>query len=359
MRQGVADLPLHYGAAPAWLFERMTRLVRAISEVIVAEFGPDELLRRFADPVWFQSLGCVAGFDWHSSGLTTTVGGALKEGIRGREKDLGIFVCGGKGRASRQTPDEIRFFADRFGLDGGQLVRASRLVAKVDSSALQDGFQIYHHLFIGTAQGKWAVVQQGMNPGIRWARRYHWLSEGLASFVVEPHKAIAGVRSERVLNMVAAEAEKARQGVVVLAGAAPEKTLRELRRLRMPEHHPILDTDISPEYLSKVLLSTYEQPPADFVQFLLVRGVGAKTVRALALLAEVVYGAPLSFRDPVTYSFAHGGKDGYPYPVNRQDYDRSIGFLERGIREAKLGNTEKLAALRRLEAWSRGIGKAV
>lgn len=348
-------MPLHYGSAPVWLFERMKRLVRAVAEVIVAEFGPEELLRRFSDAVWFQSLGCVAGFDWHSSGLTTTVCGALKEGIKGQERDLDIFVCGGKGRASRRTPEEIRRFADGFGLDGERLIQVSRLVAKVDSTALQDGYQIYHHLFIGTGKGGWAIVQQGMNTQTRWARRYHWLSEGLENFVVEPHKGIIGKRSEMVLNMVASEAEMAREATVAIATQRPEKTVREISRLKLPAHHPVLATDISSAYLHKVLLKTYEKPPEDFAQLLLVPGVGAKTVRALALVAEVVYGAPLSFRDPVTYSFAHGGKDGYPYPVNKYDYDRSIHFLEKGIREAKLGQSEKLSALRRLERWSSGI----
>lgn len=355
MRRGITDLPLHYGAAPAWLFERMKRLVRAIVEVIVGEFGAEEVLRRFSDPVWFQSLGCVAGFDWHSSGLTTTVCGALKEGIKGLEPDLGFFVCGGKGRAARRTPEEINFYAERFGVNGTILTQTSRLVAKVDSSGLQDGFQIYHHMFIGTRDGKWAIVQQGMNATTRWARRYHWYSEGLESFVNEPHKAIAGARASAVLNMVAREAEKARQVVVKLAQEVPEKTLKDVTRLKMPEHHPILDTDISPNYLKKVLVSTYEKPPADFAQFLLTPGVGPKTVRALALVAEVIYGAPLSFRDPVTYSFAHGGKDGYPYPVNRGDYDHTISFLEKGIKEAKLGRGEKLAALKRLERWSGAV----
>ncbi|MEO0068010.1 MAG: DUF763 domain-containing protein [candidate division WOR-3 bacterium] len=352
MRRGIAEMPLHYGSAPSWLFERMKRLVRAVAEIIVAEFGPEELLRRFSDPVWFQSLGCVAGFDWHSSGLTTTVCGALKEGIKGQERDFNIFVCGGKGRASRRTPEEIRLFADRFGLDGERLIQVSRLVAKVDSTALQDGYQIYHHLFIGTGRGEWAIVQQGMNAQTRWARRYHWLSEGLDSFVVEPHKGIIGKRSDRVLNMVASEAETARKAIVEIAAQRPEKTTREISRLKLPAHHPVLETDISPTYLHKVLLKTYEEPPEDFAQLLLVSGVGPKTVRALALVAEVAYGAPLSFRDPVTYSFAHGGKDGYPYPVSRDDYDRSIQFLERGIKEAKLGQYEKLRALRRLERWS-------
>ncbi|MGQ9677834.1 MAG: DUF763 domain-containing protein [bacterium] len=355
MRTGIADLPLHCGATPRWLFEKMQRLVRAVVEVIVSEFGPAEVLRRIADPVWFQSLGCVAGFDWHSSGLTTTLCGALKEGVRGLEGELGVFVCGGKGRASRRTPEEIDCHAERFGLDGKMLIQNSRLIAKVDSSGLQDGFQIYHHMFVGVKSGGWAVVQQGMNLTTRWARRYHWHSEGLKSFVNEPHKAIVGHPVSSVLNMVAGEAEEARQMVVKLAQEKPEKTLREITRLKMPDHHPILASDISHQYLKKVLTSTYENLPADFARLLLIQGVGPKTVRALALVAEVVYGAPLSFRDPVTYTFAHGGKDGYPYLVSRVDYERTISFLEWGIREARLGHRDRLEALRRLEKWSRRI----
>jgi len=355
MRRGMAQLPLHWGSAPRWLFDRMTRLARAVTEIVVSDYGPGELLRRLADPVWFQSFGCVLGFDWHSSGVTTTVCGALKDGIRGEEKQLGLFICGGKGGASRRTPAEILWFADRFGLDGDRLVRASRLSAKVDSAALQDGFAIYHHVFIGTSQGEWAVVQQGMNTQTRWARRYHWLSEGLESFVNEPHKAIACDHKSAVLNMVAEEADSARSASVAVAAQAPDRTIGELARISslcLPRRHPILSADIAPTHLKKTLLATYEKPPEDFAGLLLVPGVGPKTVRALALISEVVHGARLSFRDPVTYSFALGGKDGYPFPVNRVEYDRSVAFLERGIREAKLGNREKLEALRRLERWS-------
>ncbi|MEO0021150.1 MAG: DUF763 domain-containing protein [candidate division WOR-3 bacterium] len=359
MRRGVVDLPLHSGHAPGWLFERMKRLVRSVAEAIVLEFGALELLRRLSDPVWFQSLGCVAGFDWHSSGLTTTVCGALKEGIRGMERELGVFVCGGKGRASRRTPEEIGFFAEQFSLDGDKLIQTSRLVAKVDSSALQDGYQIYHHLFIGTIDGNWAVIQQGMNEVTGWARRYHWFSEGLESFVVEPHTGIAGPAGGTVLNLTAREAESARETATFIARQFPGKTIKEFMQIRLPARHPVSIQDISPDYLKKVLIKTYEQPPADFASLLLVPGVGPKTVRALALVADVIYGAPLSFRDPVTYTFAHGGKDGYPYPVNRSEYDRSLLFLEKGIKEARIGRREKLEALRRLEQWSRMLVKTI
>lgn len=324
-------------------------------EVIVTDYDVNELLGRLSDPVWFQTLGCVAGFDWHSSGLTTTVSAALKEGIKGMESELGLFVCGGKGRRARQTPEEISSFAEKFGLDGEKLIQTSRLVAKVDGSALQDGFQIYQHIFIGTLKGEWAVIQQGMNTETRRARRYHWFSDGLVSFVVEPHKGIAGPPAGKVLNMTAKEAERARHTATAASKVHPEAILREFSKIKLPSHHPIFESDISTDYIKKILLKTYENPPADFAHLLLVPGVGPKTIRALALIAEVIYGAPLSFRDPVTYTFAHGGKDGYPYPVNLEEYDRSLYFLEKGIREAKLGRTEKLKALRRLEQWSRGL----
>jgi hypothetical protein len=318
-----------------------------------------ELLRRFSDPVWFQSFGCVLGFDWHSSGVTTTVCGALKEAVKGQEASLGLYVCGGKGGASRKTPAEIAGFSEQFGLDGDELVKASRLSAKVDSAALQDGFQIYQHVFIGTTQGNWAVVQQGMNTDTRWARRYHWLSEGLADFVLEPHEGIACDHVGKPLNMVAVEADAARQAVTAISQRSPDVTVRELARVRalgMPEQHPVGLGDVSPRYLQKALVGTYEKPPQDFSALLLQPGVGPKTIRALALIAEVAHGAPLSFRDPVTYTFAVGGKDGWPYPVDRNAYDRSVAFLEKGIREAKLGNKEKLDALRRLDGWSRAVG---
>ena len=380
-------MPLHWGKAPSWLFQRMVKLCRAVTEIVVTDYGPMELLRRFSDPVWFQSFGCVLGFDWHSSGVTTTACGALKEAVKGQEESLGLYVCGGKGGASRKTPAEITGFSEQFSLDGDMLVKASRLSAKVDSAALQDGFQIYQHVFIGTTQGSWAVVQQGMNTDTRWARRYHWLSEGLEDFTCEPHEGIACDHVGKPLNMVAGEADTARQAVTAISHRSPDVTVRELKRvletqarsenrgqslgapasdsardsprfraLAMPEQHPVGLGDVSPKYLQKVLVGTYEKPPQDFSALLLQPGIGPKTIRALALIAEVTHGAPLSFRDPVTYTFAVGGKDGWPYPVDRNAYDRSVAFLEKGIREAKLGNSEKLDALRRLDSWSRAVG---
>ena len=241
-------MPLHWGKAPSWLFQRMVKLCRAVTEIVVTDYGPVELLRRFSDPVWFQSFGCVLGFDWHSSGVTTTVCGALKEAVKGQEASLGLYVCGGKGGASRKTPAEITGFSEQFGLDGDGLVKASRLSAKVDSAALQDGFQIYQHVFIGTTQGSWAVVQQGMNTDTRWARRYHWLSEGLEHFTSEPHEGIACDHVGRPLNMVAAEAETARQAVTAVSHRSPDVTVKEFERVRalgMPEQHPVGLGDVS------------------------------------------------------------------------------------------------------------------
>ncbi len=332
----------------------MVKLGRAITELIIAERGTEEFLRRIADPIWFQSLGCVLGFDWHSSGVTTTVCGALKEAVKGDERALGLYICGGKGAVSRKTPEEIRKHSETFGLDAEKLVKASRLSAKVDSAALQDGYQLYQHVFIGTASGDWAVVQQGMNTETGWARRYHWLSFKLDSFVNEPHAAICSPLARAPLNMVATEAEECRNRTVSLAENGPNAVCRDLEKIRklgLPPHHPVLPSDFSNRYFYKVLTTTYENPPKDFRELLLTPGVGPKTVRALALVADVVYGAKPSFRDPVTYSFALGGKDGHPYPVDRETYDQTVAILEKGIRAAKLGGREELNALRRLEEF--------
>lgn len=352
MRRGVVELPLHWGAAPRWLFNRMCRLSRAILELMVAEYGPDEVILRLADPFWFQSLGCLLGFDWHSSGLTTTLCAALKEATRGDESQLGILIAGGKGRRSRRTPEEIRSYGERFSIpNSDQLVYTSRIVAKVDSAGLQDGYQLYHHMIFFTPSGRWAVVQQGMNPEIRFARRYHWCSEGLADFVVEPHHAILCDRKGLALNMVAQEGERAREVSVEVARGHPDKVVAELKKIRelsLPARHPITAADISPERIGKILSTTCENLPQDFEALLARPGVGPKTIRALALIAELTYGAQPSFRDPVSYSFAHGGKDGYPYPVDRREYDRSISTLKRAIRSARLGRDEELSTLRRL-----------
>ncbi|MCX7591181.1 MAG: DUF763 domain-containing protein, partial [Kiritimatiellae bacterium] len=311
-----------------------------------------------ADPFWFQCLGCVLGFDWHSSGVTTTTCGALKEGIRGREKALGIFIAGGKGMASRKTPDQIRQFASETGVDGEQLVYASRMAAKVDSAAVQDGFDIYHHCFFFDLQGKWVVIQQGMNGETGWARRYHWLGDDRKNFVCEPHSAVCSEGKTTALNMVALEAEDCRKASTELSRLPPAKVLQELLAaasgeptLRLPERHPVLLTDVSRERLARVLLKTYEQQPENFEKLLGIQGVGAKTVRALSLLAELIHGAKPSFRDPARFSFAHGGKDGTPYPVDRNTYDHTVQILETAVAEAKIGRTDKIRALRRLASY--------
>jgi hypothetical protein len=351
MRTGIANLPLHYGKAPAWLFERMRDLSREITLVVVEEFGPEEMLRRLSDPFWFQAFGAVLGFDWHSSGLTTTVCGALKEGLRGLERELGFFVAGGKGRTSRRTPREIEGVGGLLAIDAQNLVYASKMAAKVDSAALQDGYQIYHHSFIFTTKGSWSVVQQGMNETNRYARRYHWLSDDLKSFICEPHSAICCDQRGVTLNMVAEESDPARSVTTELSKEKPEKLISEIKRLQnleLPHRHEVLVQDLNPERLKRILLKTYERQPQSFEQLLGMEGVGPKTIRSLSLISELVYGVKPSFRDPARYSFAHGGKDGYPYPVDRENYDRSIEILRRAISTAKIGNREKLDALKRL-----------
>ncbi len=349
VRTGRADLPLHGGRAPAWLFERMASLGREISIAIVDHEGTSGLLRRWADPVWFQALGCVLGFDWHSSGVTTTVCGALKEGLRRDAEELGIVIAGGKGRASRRTPREIEDACSKFGLDAEPLVRASRLSAKVDSAAIQDGYQIYHHSFVLARDGCWGVIQQGMNDQARMARRYHWLVP--ARFDADPHAGVAGARHAGVLNLVAAEGEGNRDVAARLAREHPAPVLTEITRMKeleMPRHHAVRLSDLDPRSLQRILLKAYEAQPHDYTQLLATPGVGAKGLRALSLVAELTYGEPAAVRDPVSFSFAHGGKDGTPYPVDRLTYDSTISSLRRAIEEAKTGRSDKRDALRRL-----------
>jgi len=354
MKRGIANLPLHGGKAPRWLFARMKRLSGALARVICEEFGPDELLVRLSDPAWFQAFGCVLGFDWHSSGVTTTVCGALKEGVRPFGKSVGLYVCGGKGGRSRKTPQEIEAACEGLVRDPEPLVYASRMSAKVDSAALQDGYQIYQHCFLFTSRGRWAVVQQGMNDANGYARRYHWLADNVDDFVCEPHAAIASQARGTALNMVAQESGKARACSADAARLHPDKLLAEVAKLQtltLPRHHEVLSRDVNPKHLHKVMLTTYENQPQDFERLLGLRGVGPKTIRSLALISELIYEAPASRRDPAVYSFAHGGKDGHPYPVNREVYDQSIEFLRKSVEQAKLGQTEKRDALRQLSRF--------
>jgi len=358
MRTGTAHLPLHGGRAPRWLFGRMVSLSREIVRVLVEEYGPREVLARVSDPHWFQALGCVLGFDWHSSGLTTTTTGALKEAVKGREADIGLFVAGGKGAASRKTPAEIIAHGERHAIatPADRLVYASKLSAKVDNTAVQDGYQLYHHTFFFVPSGEWAVVQQGMNDANGYARRYHWLSMGVEDFVNEPHAAICSERrGQLVLNLVAEESDEARRASALLAAEPPDKLAGELRKaqeLELPARHHIIAADLRPESFERTLAKVYEQPPEDFESLLATQGVGPKTIRALALIADLIYGAKASVRDPATFSFAHGGKDGIPYPVDRPTYDRSIEVLKAAVDKAKLNDRQKLGALRRLSLYT-------
>jgi len=358
-RTGSANLPLHGGRAPAYLFSRMRQLAPEIVQLIVQEHGRDAFLERISDPFWFQAFGCVLGFDWHSSGVTTTVCGALKEGLSQRADELGIYVAGGKGKTSLRTPDELHDIGEHLGIDGAQLAYNSRMAAKVDSAAVQDGFGIYHHTFIVTSDSKWAVVQQGMRENEGVARRYHWLGDRVDDFVCEPHAAVASdVREQLVLNFVAQESTPARASVTELARETPARVDQEIARiitLQLPMRHWVdIKRDINPAHLRKVLISTYEAAPADFEALLAVRGVGPAALLALALVAEVVHGTPTSMRDPARFSFAHGGKDGHPFPVDRTAYDHSIEWLREATARAKVGDTERTRALKRLAAWENG-----
>jgi hypothetical protein len=355
MRSGYAQLPLHNGKAPHWLFSRMKRLSREIMIHLVTEYGPEDVLQRFSDPFWFQALGCVLGFDWHSSGVTTTTCGAVKEGISGLEHDLGLFVAGGKGARSRRTPMEITEFCDQLSIEPDNFVQASKLSAKVDNSAVQDGYQLYHHNFFFTAKGEWCVVQQGLNESNHTARRYHWLGTKVDSFVNEPHSAICCDTRNRTLNLVAEESHTSRDAIAELARQPDRDTLRLLERLPdlvLPERHPVTMADINPRYMKKILLKTYEQAPKDFANLLGIEGVGAKTLRALALVAEVIYGKPASMRDPARFSFAHGGKDGTPYPVDRSVYEQTIDVLHQALQRPDISATDRVAALKRLASFA-------
>jgi hypothetical protein len=350
-RTGTAVLPLHGGKAPAWLFQRMTRLAREIVVFLTEEFGRDELLRRLSDPYWFQAFACVLGFDWHSSGVTTTATGALKEGLRPLQDELGLYVAGGKGATSRRTPGEITAACERLGRDPEPLVRASKLAAKVDNSAVQSGHQLYHHSFVFTSDGSWCVVQQGMSDETRTARRFHWLGEGVRSFVEEPHAAVCDDSRGVLVNLVAEESAAARRALTEIAReepAAAMKTLERAAELVMPRRHELKLVDVNPRYLDKILLKTYAQAPRDFEELLGIQGVGAKTLRALALVAELVYGTPASTRDPARYAFAHGGKDGTPFPVDRATYDRTVEVLGNALNAAKVDRSERVQAFRRL-----------
>ena len=353
-RSGIAHLPLHNGRAPRYLFERMVPLSREIVVFLVRQFGQLEALRRLSDPYWFQAFGCVLGFDWHSSGLTTTVCGALKVALAGREHEIGIYVAGGKGAASRKTPSEIVAACEQTGHDAAPLVYASRMSAKVDNSAVQDGYQLYHHSFFFTSRGEWCIVQQGMSDETSMARRYHWLSDNVSSYVNEPHAAICCQAAAPTLNLVASDSRDVRTASAALALEKPEVTLHAMQHLPlldMPRRHQVMDVDIDPKYLKKILLRTYEAMPKDFEALLAIEGVGAKTLRALALTSELIYGVRADRTDPARFSFAHGGKDGTPFPVDRVTYDKTIEVMHDALNYAKVDRSEKVHAFRRLAAF--------
>jgi hypothetical protein len=354
-RSGVADLPLHGGRVPQWLAERMTKLGTAITEAVVQDYGASAFLSRLSDPFWFQALGAVMGMDWHSSGITTSVMGALKRGLTPRANELGIYICGGRGRFSRNTPQELRSIAERRGFDGEAMVRNSRLTARIDNNAIADGFQIYLHSFIVTSDGEWAVVQQGLNDRGGMARRYHWHSAAVRDFVAEPHTAIVGENQGTIMNLVDAQAKPAQTALLDIAHENPETTLKTARHLRLPRHHEVLAENIDLKRLGAVLAVAYERDLHQFAEFLLLEKLGPRTLQSLALIAEVVHGAPSRFVDPARFSFAHGGKDGHPFPVPLQTYDESLNCLRTSLDGAKLGDKDKLEGFRRLERFVRAI----
>jgi hypothetical protein len=380
MQRGIATFTLDTGRCPPWLFQRMVKLGREMTRVLVAEFGPDEFIRRIADPVWFQSLGTVLAFDWNASGLTTILTAALKEAIRNEEEDLGLFICGGKGRTSRKTPEEITAWGDTLSLPDGSvsnLVYNSRMAAKVDNSLIQDGYQIYHHAFFFSRNGAWAVVQQGMNEADASARRYHWFSENAPDLVCEPHTAIvAPAKLDHTLNLTARDSEGTRALSVELVDAGYKPLMKDIEILRAHAsplsrmvslrkegeqltflqlenkeftEHPVLLEDFSKSrYLEKILRLLCDARPKNYEQLVATEGVGPKTVRALSLVGEVIYGAQPSYEDPARYSFAHGGKDETPYPVDRPTYDQTIATLAEAVRHSHMNPRDKDGALQRL-----------
>ena len=348
MKSGHADLPLHYGKVPPWLAQRMSLLGGAIVESIVIEYGQNMLLQKMSDPFWFQSLGCVLGMDWHSSGITTSVMGALKSAVNKKSSELGIYICGGRGKHSRQTPTELLAIANKTGLDGDLLVHNSRLSAKVDNTAIQDGFQLYLHSFILSQTGEWAVVQQGMNTNEKLARRYHWHSPSIKSFIEEPHTSIYGQNQGRILNLTDKAAAPTRTGILELTRENPGKIMREISKLVMPDHHDVRAEDVNLKRLGAVLALAHDNPVQDMESLLLLEGVGPRTIQSLTLVSEIIHGTPSRFSDPARFSFAHGGKDGHPFPVPITIYDESIQILDKAVQKARLGENDKSDALKNL-----------
>ncbi|MDC7123937.1 MAG: DUF763 domain-containing protein [Spirochaetales bacterium] len=360
-RSGSADLPLHYGTVPPWLADRMMKLGTAMIEAIIIENGTDEVLRRLSDPCWFQAFGAVLGMDWHSSGITTSVMRAIQRGITPISKELGLAILGGRGKYSRQTPQELIEYSMQNGLSGEELTRTSRLTAKIDNSCLQDGFQIYLHNFVITKDGHWAVIQQGMNKQTGTARRYHWHSEELTSFFDDPHAAVVGPFQGELLNLSDSRAEKNRSGILDFMNEHPDRQQRELdslmraRRIVLPSHHEVKPEDVVSKRLGAVLAAAWDKDFSSFSEALLMQGVGPRTVQSLALVSEVIYGGPSRFTDPARFSFAHGGKDGHPSPVPVKIYDKSISVVRKALNKAKTGNSEKLSGIKNLDRFTRYI----
>jgi hypothetical protein len=357
MSRSYADLPLHYGQVPPWLYQRMSKLGVAIVEAIAQEYGRAAVLQRLSDPFWFQALGCVLGMDWHSSGITTSVMGALKRSVNQRSSELGIYICGGKGRFSRETPAELMRIAEQTGLNGDQLVRSSKLSAKVDNTAIQDGYQLYLHSFVLSKDGDWTVIQQGMNDANGMARRYHWHSPTISSFVEEPHSFIYGMNQGCILNITDKGADTTRAGILELAKENPDKLLPEIKKLVMPSHHDVREKDVNLKRLGSVLAVAYEKEHLDMESLLLLEGLGPRTLQSLVLVSEVIHGTPSRFDDPARFSFAHGGKDGHPFPVPTNVYDEAIKTLETAVQRAKLGMTDKNDALKNLSKAAQQLEK--
>ena len=357
MKRGTADLPLHYGTVPPWLAERMSLLGGAIAEAIIIEYGRPALLHRLSDPFWFPSLGCVLGMDWHSSGITTSVMNALRKAINYRSEELGVYICGGRGKFSRETPNQLLEVANKTGLNGNELVRHSKLAAKVDNTAVQDGFQLYLHTFIVTKEGDWSVIQQGMNPNERMARRYHWLSSSLRSFMEEPHTSVCGRNQGLILNLTDKLAAPTKEGIMELTKESPDKLMREVSII-LPNHHEVKAEDVNLKRLGAALILAHETNVSDMESLLLLEGVGPRTLQSLTLVSEVIHGTPSRFSDPARFSFAHGGKDGHPFPVPTSVYDETIEVFDKAIRQARLGEKDKSNALKNLSKISQEMEKS-
>ncbi|WP_134087806.1 DUF763 domain-containing protein [Olivibacter sp. XZL3] len=348
MRGGYAELPLHYGRVPKWLAERMSLLGGAIVEAIILEYGRDMFLRKLSDPCWFQSLGCVLGMDWHSSGITTSVMGALKASVNKRSEELGVYICGGRGKHSLKTPDELTRIASATGLDGDKLVRHSRLAAKIDNTAIQDGFQLYLHAFVLSIDGNWSIVQQGMNAASKLARRYHWHAPEVYSFVEEPHSFVYGHNQGQILNLTDRNAAVTRDAILAISKEHPDYILREARKIIMPSHHHVSEKDVNLKRLGTVLALAQEKGVGNMEELLLLEGLGPRTLQSLTLVSEVIHGTPCRFNDPARFSFAHGGKDGHPFPVPTKIYDTSIELLQQALDKAKIGFKERSEAIKNL-----------